>query len=230
MVNDLALNHLMRGEGDLAPRAAGSFFLGSSPSLRFLCFCLFAETKSSTSASPRNWTNLCFFLPTRRRYLHQRDADEEAGAQDLNTKVGQQWNGCANPGGGLRSSTCVQDCRFHSHCQKKVVPRGPDHLGDFPVRSSQRHAVIRVMAAPHCPGGGGEGGGRRLSRKSAYSLWITAAALLPPTSSPCVLPPFSSLFCSGERDPGNRMVPNSPKVSVLPDYNGTKIVSVLRCV
>lgn len=59
----------------------------------------------------------------------------------------------------------VQDCRFHSLCQKKVVPRGPDHLGDFSVRSSQRHAVIRVMAAPHCPGGGwgwgwwgGEGG------------------------------------------------------------------------
>lgn len=190
-----------------------------------MCFCLFTETKHSTSASPRIRQISVFFAnltTTVDKPSHQR---EEAGTQDLNTKVGRQWNGCAHPGGGLRSSTCVQDCRFHSHCQKKVVPRGPDHLSYFSARSSQRHAVIRVMAAPHCPGGGG-----RLSRKSAYSLWITAAALLPPTSSPCVLPPFSSLFCSGERDPGNRMVPISPKVSVLPDYNGTKIVSVLRCV
>lgn len=40
----------------------------------------------------------------------------------------------------------------------------------------------------------------------------------------------SSLFlfpCSGERDPGNGLVPASPKVSVLAAYNGTKMVSVV---
>lgn len=80
-----------------------------------------------------------------------------------------------------RPYTCVQDGRFRPQCQKKVVPRGPDHPCVF-CEELSRNAVTRAIAAPHCPGG------RRLSRISTYVLWITALAFLPPTSSLCATP------------------------------------------